>query len=143
MAMLADLPPVIEEGDVYRIHLTETEGIKPKNRGDSGRHKYIIIVGFDGDKLLGVVLINTAINQTLPQELQDLHYPIRAERYSFLEQSRYVDCGTLIEISKEKYSAEMGKPIAKIDEDDVSLIKGALCNSDRIKLKQLKRFHLI
>jgi hypothetical protein len=133
----------IEAGQVFRIKLTEMEGIKPKNQGDNSRNKYFVVLGVDNDKAIGAVLINTAINQNLSPMLKRLHYPIHAKNYPFLQHDSFVDCGSLKPISKEKYGANLDKQVGMIDDQDLNLIRKTVAEDAPIEAKTLKRFKLI
>lgn len=57
----------VEEGEVYRLRLSSSEGVVAKNKGDDGRKKYFIVIGKDQEgNAIGFVLINSEINPYLP-----------------------------------------------------------------------------
>lgn len=134
-------------GDVYRMKLTPQEGIIPKNKDDKDRNKYFIIIGKDDNgNAIGFVLINTHINPGVPQIIKDLHYPLKKDKYSFLEnEDRFVDCSKLKEISKVKFNELFMNSKIKdsIKEDDMEYIIGALKSSPLIAPNILKRFGII
>lgn len=137
--------PNINKGDVFKMRLTPKEGITPKNKGDNDRDKYFIIVGkTENGSLIGFVVINTNINTHISEELKDLHYPINASKYPFLEKNRFVCCAELKEITSEnfinRYEGE-GR-YGKLANDDLELIIGALRSSPLVTPKQLKRYGL-
>lgn len=94
----------VEEGDVYRLKLTKDEGVVPKNAGDEARKKYFVVIGKDEQgNAVGFVLVNSVINQHLPECRRKLHYLLKASEYDFLDnQDRYVDCSDFKKISKER-----------------------------------------
>ncbi len=137
----------VEEGDVYRLHLSTDEGIIPKNAGDEGRKKYFVVVGKDKEgNAIGFVLINSEINEHLPESRRKLHYLLKAVDYDFLdEQDRYVDCSDFKRISKERFSElfSADKMKGKINENDLMEIRKAICSYENVSMKLLKRFGLI
>lgn len=155
MATIADLltntqkSDIIERslniGDVYRMKLTEEEGITPKAPEDSSRNKYFIIVGKDNvGNAIGFVVINSDINTKLPSTIKDLQYPISVSKYTFLKKNSFVNCGDLKVIKKEKFSSlfDYSKKQGMIQADDMEYIIGALQTSTIIEPKLLKRFGL-
>lgn len=133
-------------GSVFRMHLGEEEGVKPKNIGDDGRNKYFVVLGttIDGN-VIGLALINTKICDGLSQELKDLHYPISVVKYPFLEINRFVFCGEIKEIQKKKFDSlfDISKKKGDIQQDDLDFIIGAVQSSSLIPKKKLKMFGLL
>ncbi len=140
-----NLMQIIDKGDVIRMKLTEAEGITPKNPGDTDRNKYFIVLGKTADnKLIGFVVINSAINQHLAPKLKDLHYPISVSKYPFLERNRFVYCGELKEIDITIFSHRYHcQSFGKIAEDDMQLIIEAVIQSGNVPPKKLRKFGLI
>jgi hypothetical protein len=131
---------LIKAGQVYRMRLTEEEGVKPKQKEDNGRNKFFIVLGQDSEGNVGFVLINTSI-QNLPLPIQDLHYPISASKYKFLKHDSFVDCHELKEIKYAKFRIE--NMVGEMNADDLELIMNTLVNdSPVVTPKQLKRFGL-
>lgn len=137
----------VEEGDVYRLKLSKEEGVVPKNAGDEARKKYFVVVGKDElGNAIGFVLINSDINQHLPECRRKLHYLLKASEYDFLDnQDRYVDCSDFKKISKERFSElfSSDKMKGKIHEDDLIEIKKFICSYENVSKKTLKRFGLL
>lgn len=135
----------INRGDIFKVRLTIEEGITPKNEGDVGRDKYFIVVGkTESGSLIGFVVINTNVNINIPQELQDLHYPITATRYPFLKKNRFVCCAELKEITSDNFvnRYESSGCFGQLADDDMELIIGALKASPLVTPKQLRKFDL-
>ena len=122
----------MQPGDIYRIRMYYSDGIKPKG-SDSYRYKYIIIAGFDGNNLYGVVSTNTRDHHLVPAEFQ---YPLKHDGYHC-----YVNCYQLHQISLARLTPDCYK--GKISEDDVDLIIGCVKNSPLIPEKILKKFGII
>lgn len=120
----------LSEGEVFRMHLGDEENVKGKNSGDDGRNKYFIIIGHDSEgNAIGFVLIDTQINPYLPDKRKDMHYPLSAKKYTFLEGiNRFVDCSDFKIISNKKFTELFGKDSLKgrIQADDLSYIKTAV-----------------
>jgi len=135
---------VVEKGDVIRMELTPEEGVIPKNEGDESRNKYFVVLAKTEDgKLIGFVLINSKINSNLSLPLQELHYPLSASKYPFLQKNRFVDCAELKEISIDVFSKRYKcTSFGKIDEEDLDLIIEAVISSPRETIKHLKKFGL-
>jgi hypothetical protein len=133
----------VQIGEVYRMHLTDKEGVKPKKTGDDGRDKYFIVLGIDEDIAVGAILINTNINENLPVYLKNLHYPLNVSDYPFLKQNRYACCDDLKSIDMKIFAKLFKKPKGIINYDDLDLIKGAVASSPISTPKILKQFGLI
>ncbi|HAT61547.1 MAG: hypothetical protein LKH27_08060 [Prevotella sp.] len=140
-----DLLSTIQPGDIFRIRLTIEEGITPKNKDDSSRNKYFIVIGKTKDKkVIGFVVINSCINQNLSIQLQQLHYPLRAAKYFFLDHDSYVCCGELKEITIEHFSDRYTcQSFGSIDKDDLKYITDAVISSPIESPKHLRKFGLI
>lgn len=136
-----------EEGAVFRMHLTDEEGVIGKNPGDDGRNKYFVVLGHDlQGNAIGFVLIDTTINPNLPQCRKDAHYKIDSATYSFLEgEDRYVDCSDFKIISKERFSILFDKHTAKgkIICEDLENIKKLTVGYVNASPKTMKRFGLM
>lgn len=136
----------LTEGSVYRMRLTEEEGVRGKNPGDNGRNKYFIVLGVtdDGD-VIGVVLINSHVNDNLPSTIKDLHYPISPHTYSFLSNNSFVDCSRIKELKMDKFTSKFNIDSKKgeITEEDMGLIKDAVRSSSLVTKKELRKYGLI
>ena len=56
----------IHVGSIFKMEFTPSEGVKPKNPGETSRIKYFVIIGIDGDRVfVGALLINSRINDRL------------------------------------------------------------------------------
>lgn len=134
-------------GEVYRMHLDEREKVKGKDFQDDGRNKYFIVLGHDlNGNALGFVLIDSGINPSLPLKRKQLHYPLLAEKYAFLNgKNRFVDCSDLKEISAKRFKELFSKDKAKgvIEREDLNLICEAVIGYEDISPKLLKRFGLL
>lgn len=141
------LVSAVREGDVFRMHLGDEEGVKGKNSGDDGRNKYFVIIGHDSEgNALGFVLINSEINKDLPVKRKEMHYPLYAKDYSFLEgKDRFVDCSDFKVIFQKKFTQLFGSQTSKgqICESDLNYIKTAIISYEDAEPKLLKRFGLI
>lgn len=140
------LVSAVKEGDVFRMHLGDDEGVKGKNPGDDGRNKYFVIIGHDSEgNALGFVLINSEINKDLPDKRKVMHYPLHAKDYPFLEgKDRFVDCSDFKVISQRKFTQLFGSQTSKgqIHKNDLSYIKTAVASYEDAEPKLMKRFGL-
>jgi len=124
---------MINRGDVYRIKMYRSDGISPKKSTDTYRYKYIIIIGYDGEKLYGAVATNTRDHHLVPIEFQ---YPLNHQGYRC-----YVNCYQLHEVSSERLTENLYE--GKIYDDDLELIVGSVKCSPLVTEKKLKKFELI
>ena len=141
------LVSAIHEGEVFRMHLGDEEDVKGKNPEDDGRNKFFIVLGHDAEgNALGFVLINSEINTSLPVKRKDMHYPLYAKAYPFLDgKNRFVDCSDFKIISQKKFTKLFGSQTSKgqIDTNDLEYIKNAVATYEDASPKLLKRFGLI
>lgn len=130
----------IKVGNVYRIKMDERNGIKPK-AGDSSRNKFLIVLGFDSEgNAYGGVIINSNINQNIPQSMKDWHMPIKCSKYSFLEHDSFVDCSKLKTVSIEKFGKWQFLGVFSLD--DVKLITATVKDSPNETKEHLAMFGL-
>ena len=137
---------VVEEGDVYRMRLDDREGVVGKD-GANSRNKYFVLIGNDSEgNAFGFFLIDTNINPSLPEARKQKHIKLLSCNYDFLEGTdRYVDCSDFKIIEKERLSALFSakKSIAKINKEDISIIKSEAISYRNANRKLLRRFGLI
>lgn len=135
----------IAKGSVYRLKLTEAEGVKPKNAGDDSRNKFFIVMGTAEDgTVIGFVLINSSVNAHIPQRLRSLHYLLRAEDYPFLIVDRYACCGELKTIdTTEFFSRFKDDAVGQISEEHLDVISSLLASSDDVPAALLRSFDII
>jgi len=137
----------VSEGDVFRMHLGKDEDVKGKEKSDDGRNKYFILLGQDSEgNALGFVLIDSEINPYLPPRRKELHYPLSASKYLFLNgKSRFVDCSDFKVISHKRFTELFGadKSKGRIETEDLFYIKQAVVSYEDASPKLLKRFGLI
>ncbi len=95
----------IEKGNVYRIEMDESNGITPKHSGDTSRHKYFIVLGFDNaGNVYGGVIMNSEINKFTPSAIVQLQIPVQRVHYPFLKHDSYVNCADIKEVNISKFS---------------------------------------
>ena len=121
---------MIKPGEVYRIKMYRTDNIDPKNY--AYRYKYIIVVGYDGDKLYGVVATNTRDHHLVPIEFQ---YPLTHQGYKC-----FVNCYQLHQVSITRLTQDCYE--GKISDDDLELIVGSIKTSPIVSEKTIKKFGL-
>lgn len=130
----------IEVGDVYRMEMTQVNGITPKS-GDASRNKYFVVLGFDGNgNVYGGVIINSEINRNLPAHIKMYHMPITKAKYPFLDHNSFVDCLMLKRAYPQKFRT--WQYLGKIDDYDVELIIGTLKESPRESASNIQRYGL-
>ncbi len=130
----------IKIGNVYRIKMDEKNGIKPK-AGDSSRNKYFIVLGFDSEgNAYGGVIINSNINQKIPQSMKDCHIPVKCSKYGFLDHDSFVDCSKLKTARIEKFGKWQFLGIFSLE--DVQLITATIKESPNETKEHLALFGL-
>lgn len=130
----------VKVGDVFRIKMDMTNGIVPK-KGDDSRNKYFIVLGFDSEgNAYGGVIINSRINECVPQAIRDLHMPIKCSVYPFLEHDSFVDCSKLKTANAAKFC--LWKYLGAIEQDMVELIIGTIRESPNETAEHLAMFGL-
>lgn len=136
-----------KEGSVFRMHLSKEEQVVGKGKDDDGRNKYFVVIGHDVQgNAIGFVLIDSQINPNLPECRKLLHYPLLANKYSFLKgKDRFVDCSDFKTISKDRFASLFGSETIKgeIDVEDLQLIRDAIVSYENVSVKLLRRFGLI
>ena len=131
---------MVKIGNVYRISMTEEDGVKPK-AGDKSRNKFFIVLGFDNDgTVYGGVIINSEINKHLPPNIKIYHMPIMRAKYPFLDYDSFVDCLRLKTANPNKFSK--WKYLGDMDEYDLSLIIGTIKESPVENIERLTKFGL-
>lgn len=135
-------PSDILIGDVFRIKMTEENGITPKNGNDS-RHKFFIILGCTSDGIIyGGVVINKEINLNLPPAKQQLLMEIRRDRYTFLSYEKsFVDCATLKEVNVSTLMT--WEFLGHAPDEDLPLIIGTLRESRFERKEKLRMYGLL
>ncbi|WP_455633606.1 hypothetical protein [Parabacteroides sp.] len=130
----------VQVGDVFRIKMDQRNGIVPK-KGDDSRNKFFIVLGFDSDgNIYGGVIINSNINQYVPQAVRDWQMPIKCSKYAFLEHDSFVDCSKLKIASVEKFST--WKYLGSVESEDVEIILGTIKESPNETQEHLAMFGL-
>lgn len=130
----------VKVGDVYRITMTEKDGVTPK-KGDTSRDKFFVVLGFDSNGVIyGGVIINSNINPNLPPVLKMLHMPIKADKYPFLTHNSFVNCVQLKTASPRKFSE--WEYLGEIETEDVELIIGTIQESPNESEERLALFGL-
>lgn len=130
----------IKVGDVFRIKMNQKNGIIPK-KGDESRNKFFIVLGLDSKgNIYGGVIINSNINQRIPQAIKDWQMPIKCSKYAFLEHDSFVDCSKLKCASADKFST--WKYLGSVESEDVEIILGTIKESPNETQEHLAMFGL-
>lgn len=134
----------LQRGSVFKMPLTQKEGVRPKNLGDVDRTKYFVILGVDDDRILvGAVLINSEINKKLFSIIGPYQHRIVSSEYSFLGKlESYVDCYSLKEIGYGRIVAEAQYVGVLAEPDLVEIIKLTI-SSPTSKELILRKYHLL
>lgn len=130
----------IEIGNVYRIQMDKSNGIIPKP-GDTSRNKFFVVLGFDEEgNIYGGVIINSNINQRVPDSVKDWQMPIKQSKYKFLDYDSFVDCSKLKCTSIDKFGK--WQFIGTILQKDIELIIGTIKESPNETPEHLALFGL-
>ncbi|TGY35496.1 MULTISPECIES: hypothetical protein [Bacteroides] len=130
----------IEIGNVYRIQMDKSNGITPKP-GDTSRNKFFVVLGFDEEgNIYGGVIINSNINQRVPDSVKDWQMPIKQSKYKFLDYDSFVDCSKLKCTSIDKFGK--WQFIGIILQEDIELIIGTIKESPNETPEHLALFGL-
>ncbi len=130
----------IEIGNVYRIQMDKSNGITPKP-GDTSRNKFFVVLGFDEEgNIYGGVIINSNINQRVPDSVKDWQMPIKQSKYKFLDYDSFVDCSKLKCTSIDKFGK--WQFIGTILQEDIDLIIGTIKESPNETPEHLALFGL-
>lgn len=130
----------IEIGNVYRIQMDKSNGIIPKP-GDTSRNKFFVVLGFDEEgNIYGGVIINSNINQRVPDSVKDWQMPIKQSKYKFLDYDSFVDCSKLKCTSIDKFGK--WQFIGIILQEDIELIIGTIKESPNETPEHLALFGL-
>src|SRR5574344_73807 len=136
------LLPGVQCGSIFKMKLTEAEGITPKNPDENFRFKYFIVLGMTKDNnIIGFVVVNSAINLNLSKAIKLLHYPISKTDYPFLDHDSYVHCGELKEIKTEVFiNRYTSDTYGKLLDKDLTQVMNLLLSSPTETPKHLKKF---
>ncbi|MDE7117443.1 MAG: hypothetical protein K2O61_02230 [Bacteroidaceae bacterium] len=94
----------INIGDVHLLVLDRSNGITPKN-GEETRNKFFVVLGFDKEgNVIGGVVINSNINNKLPNIITDYQLPVTVSHCPFLKHNSYINCSRLIKAERNKFN---------------------------------------
>lgn len=133
----------LRRGSVFKMPLTQKEGVRPKNPGDVDRTKYFVVLGIDDERILvGAVLINSEINKKLFPVIGAYQHRIASSEYSFLGKlESYVDCYSLKEIGYD--SLAEARYVGMLNEADLAGIISLAISSPASKKLTLRKYHLL
>lgn len=128
-------------GQVWRIDMTQSEGVTPQ-LGYKSRRKFFVILGIDAlGNIYGGVVINSKVNPNLPRSITALHMPLSQQRNSFLLYDSFVNCAELKAIKAQRFL--QAKMIGRIHDEDFELIKTTIIGSELESEEHLRTFGLI
>ena len=131
----------IKIGDVHLLALDRTNGITPKG-DDKTRNKFFVILGFDKDgNVIGGVVINSKINNKLPNTITDYQLPITVKQCPFLEHNSYVNCSRLMVAERTKFNGTTYR--GEMEEELMELIIGTVKESPTMNKRMLADFGII
>ncbi len=127
-------------GDVYRIPLSEGDGITPKNNADT-RNKFLVVLGSDQhNNFWGVVVVNSSINTMWAN--YDFQYEINAKKYPHIFTSKsYVNCASIKSIAIDRFKKL--NFYGQLDNDDISSIIAKVKKCPDISKATLRKYNLL
>lgn len=130
----------ISKGSVVYLPLTEEEGLTIKTGYDS-RNKFVAIVGELPDgTIVGSLLINTHSN-TESEKVTQCQYPLKKERYSWLDYSSWLDCSRIVTIARSKIL--FGKYCGRLLDEDFELVIQCIKDTTLISNKTKKKYGIL
>lgn len=131
-------------GDIFRITLFPEDGVHPKNPGDRSRTKYVVVLGIDDESIMvGSVLINSKINDSLFVRIGPYQHCIYSSDYSFMTKDEsYIDCFRIKEISASRLCSA-GIYVGKLCERDIKAASELAASSPANKPAILQKYHLL
>lgn len=131
----------INIGDVHMLVLDKTNGITPKD-GEKDRNKFFVVWGFDKNgNIIGGVVINSQINNKLPNVITDYQLPVSVEQCPFLKHNSYVNCSRLMVAEKDKFNRTTYR--GTIDQELIELIIGTVRESPTVNKKLLENLGIL
>ena len=130
----------LSKGSVVYLALGESEGLRLCD-GYDVRNKFITIIGTLPDgTVVGSLRVNTRANVG-NDKLDQCQYPLKTERYAWLDYSSWLDCSRIITIERSKVLS--GKYCGALDETDFGLVMQCIRQTDLISNKTKKKFGII
>lgn len=133
----------IHVGSIFKMEFTPSEGVKPKNPGETSRIKYFVIIGIDGDRVfVGALLINSRINDRLFSRIGPYQHRIEGAEYSYMtKEESYINCYEIKEIDARAIIAK-AEYVGELLAADLTAARALVKKSPSIKPATLKKFHL-
>ena len=133
----------IHVGSIFKMEFTPSEGVKPKNPGETSRIKYFVIIGIDGNRaVVGALLINSRINDRFFSRIGPYQHRIEGAEYSFMtKEESYINCYEIKEIAARAIIAK-AEYVGELLAADLTAARALVKTSPSIKPATLKRFHL-
>lgn len=130
-------PHNVEIGNVYNLIMHRSDGLSlPKNKNN--KNKFFIVLGFTKDgNIFGGFIINSVINQDLPDEIKLYHYKIKATLNNFLEYDSFVNCTKIFSIVGSRLSYNNYAGI--LDKDSLKYVIGTIFDKDNITITEKER----
>ncbi len=131
----------IKIGDVHLLVLDRNNGITPKD-GEKTRNKFFVVLGFDKDgNVIGGVVINSKINNKLPNAITDYQLPITVKQCPFLDHNSYVNCSRLMVAERTKFNGKTYR--GEMSDELMELIIGTVKESPTMNKRMLADFGIL
>lgn len=144
---LGDIPALkslsVQIGSIFKLTLYPSDGVTPKNHGESSRDKYVVVLGIDDDRvMLASVLINSSINLNFVHSIAPFQREIHKADYPFMTKPvSYVDCYKLRELTVERLIND-AVYIGHMVEEDLKSIVALSVKSPVNSVYILKKYHI-
>lgn len=129
-----------EVGQVLRMEMFESDGIKPKP-GKSSKIKRFVILGKSNDSIVAALLINSQVNSNLQSKIGPYQHKILCKDYDFLDHDSYIDGFSLRQFDLERVSNN-AEYLGRINDSDLQHGIDNVCDSPDTKPYLLKKFSL-
>lgn len=130
----------ISKGSVVYLPLSEDEGLRIVGGFDT-RNKFIVIIGTLPDgTVVGSLLVNTRANVG-NDKLDQCQYPLKKDKYDWLDYSSWLDCSRIIQIERNKVLS--GRYCGKLDDADFDLTIQCIKETTLISNKIKKKFGIL
>lgn len=117
---------------------------------EANKHKFHVIVGFDGDKILAAtVRINSEINENFydTDERKSMCHPISPDVANFLDHDSYIPCDKVIEWDRNAVvalvKADPSVVLGVIPEDVLEIVQYKVSTATTISNRKKKKYNLL
>ena len=129
-----------EIGQVLRMEMYESDGIRPKP-GKNSKLKRFVILGQSKDSIIAALLINSRINDNLKAKIGPYQHKIFSSDYDFLDHDSYIDGYSLRQFDLNRVTSN-AEYLGRINDSDLQSGIDKVFESPDTKPYLLKKFSL-